>query len=344
MQAQPPHNWQQVKDQHGRSYYYNTVTGATQWESPIAAPHVPPPPIAAPHVPPPSSLPPNWQELQDQSGRIYYRHDLSNTSQWNRPLPISLSPLDTTPIPHDATKSSEAIDLFNELLRTVFSSKIDMHVRKPPPGQVVMSVDLQEKIINCLKDNSYFYTLRDKNNLTILGYIILTNKPSMMNYYIVNLKNEMVRTDPAKSQRIQKMVGDKFNEELEFILTHRVNGVGVDVDDRRAYIMHIMNAITRYIIGDLFPTFTLSERNIELLGYLMLMVEYPVFRLPDRRTNCIIPQQFEWRPPSLGGKLKKKYKLSTRNKLYKHKGSRKHYSRRRGHRGGAMTTLNPAKF
>lgn len=336
MQAQPlPHNWQQLKDQYERSYYYNTATGVTQWESPIAAPHVPPPPIAAPHVPPPSSLPPNWQELQDPTGRIYYRHDLSNTSQWHRPLPI---PHD---IPHDAKKSSEAIDLFNELLRTVFSTQIDMHVRNPPAGQVIMSMDLQQKIINCLKDNSYFYTLRDKNNLTILGYIILTNKPSMMNFYIENLNNEMVRTDPAKSQRIKKMVGDKFNEELEFILTHRVNGV--DVDDT-AYIMHIMNAITRYIIGALFPTFTLSERNIELLGYLMLMVQYPLLKLPDRRTNCIIPQQFEWRPLSLGGKLKKKYKLSTRNKLYKHKGSRKHYSRRRGHRGGAMTTLNPANF
>ena len=76
----------------------------------------------------------------------------------------------------------------------------------------------------------------------------------------------------------------------------------------------------------------------------MLMVNYPLLKLPDRRTNCIIPQQFEWRPPplSLGGKFKKKYKLSRRNKLYKRKGSRKHYSRRR--RGGAMTTLNSAKF
>jgi hypothetical protein len=336
-QAQPlPHNWQQLKDQYERSYYYNTATGVTQWESPIAAPHVPPPPIAAPHVPPPSSLPPNWQELQDPTGRIYYRHDLSNTSQWSRPLPISLLPLDTTPIPPhetDGNKSSEAIDLFNELLRTVFSTQLDMHTRRPA-GQVVMTMELQQKILSCLKDNSFFYTLRDKNNLTILGYIILTNKTSMMAYYIENLNKEMARTDIGMSQRIKKIVGDKFNEELEFILTHRVNGVDTD----------IMHMLTRYIIGDLFPTFALSERNAHLLGYLML-TKIPPLRLEDRRAMFSIPDKFSWRPPpSLGGKLEKKYKLSRRTKLYKRKGSRKHYSRRRGHRGGAMTTLNPAIF
>lgn len=335
-QTLPP-NWQKLKDPFERTYYHNTATGATQWEYPYSPPP-PPPPIAAPHAPPPSSLPPNWQQLQDQSGKIYYRNELTNISQWNRPLPISLLPLDTTPIlPHetDAKKSSEAIDLFNELLRTVFSTQMDMHSRYHPAGQVIMSMDLQQKILSCLKDNSFFYTLRDKNNLTILGYIILTNKTTMLRNYIGNLNDEMGRTDPVKSQRIKKMVGDKFNEELEFILTHRVNGV----DDT-----HIMEMLTRYIIGELFLTFALSERNVQLLGHLML-TKIPALRLQDSRVMFTIPHEFAWRlPQSLGGKLEKKYKLSRRNKLYKRKGSRKYYSRRRGHRGGAMTTLNPAIF
>ena len=333
-QAQPlPPNWQERRDNQEKIYYYNIVSGASQWEYPIA-PYVPPPPPIAHHVPPP--LPPNWQQVQDQ-GRYYYRNDLTNAVQWDRPPPIFLLPLDTTPIPPhetDGNKSSEAIDLFNELLRTVFSTQLDMHTRYRPAGQVVMTMELQQKILSCLKDNSFFYTLRDKNNLTILGYIILTNKTSMMAYYIENLNKEMARTDIGMSQRIKKIVGDKFNEELEFILTHRVNGVDTD----------IMHMLTRYIIGDLFPTFALSERNAHLLGYLML-TKIPPLRLEDRRAMFSIPDKFSWRPPpSLGGKLEKKYKLSRRTKLYKRKGSRKHYSRRRGHRGGAMTTLNPAIF
>ena len=358
-----PSNWVEARSPTGQTYYINTTTNETQWNFP----DVPPP-----HVVSPPPLPLGWQQLVYQ-GRPFYRNDATNTSQWEFPsivLPLSSFPVqpqrqqqslppnweqhldtDQNPYYHNIVTQAwqrsypshqydAAVSLFTRLLDTVFNTKIDMHTRPQPPP--VMPVELNAEILTFFKDNDTFYTLVDENNLTILGYIILTNKPVMMMRYVESF-TQMERSEEGRkrSQEIKTIVNRGLNEELEFILTHRVNGE-VDV---AAQIMQIMDAITRNIMIQLFPTFTLSQRNVELLGYLMLMANYPIFKLPDTRTNFMIPHAY--RPHRFirnGGKLKKKYKLSRRNKLYKRKGSRKHYSRRRGHRGGAMTTFNSANF
>lgn len=287
-------------------------------------------------------LPPGWQEQRDDNNQIYYKNNFTNAVQWERPLPIPLLPLDTTLFPlgatllpldttlppgtYDAdlmrTKREEAITLFDELLQSVFSTRKDMHTRMAHPQEI--SKELQEKLLSFLKNSYFFYTLRDSNNLTILGYIILTNKTIMMENYIKYLNTEMARDHLLMSRQIKQVVGDRFNRELEFILTHRVNDVDPD----------IMRMLTGDIIGQLFPSFTLSPRNVELLGNLML-TKIPALKLQDKREIFVIPHKYIVNPQSLpisrGGKLEKKHKLSRRNKLYKRKGSRKHYSRR--HRG-----------
>lgn len=303
----------------------------------------------------PQPLPPNWQQLVTDDGRIYYQNNVTNTTQWARPLfpppPPPPPPVQTTMTadPEYVRQYSIAVGLFNKLLQTFFNrNDIDMDIGKSRASIGVnpnMTPELQSEILRCLDNNELFYTLVDENNLTILGYIILTNKFSMLFNYISFLNETMQQKhgEPgrAKAQRIKTLVSDGLNVELQFILTHRVNGVDEDVHGGGG----IVNMITR-IIGELFPTFTLSERNAELLGYLILMRNYPSLNLPDRRVDFNIPHDYRPRwiapPQRRGGKFETKRKLSKRNKLHKRKGSRKHHNRHR--RGGAMTTLNPANF
>lgn len=293
-------------------------------------------------------LPPNWIQLVAVGGRFFYKNTSTNQTQWNHPseyipppppLPVQTTGLATQ---YYIAQNSIAVGLFNKLLQTFFNrNDIDMDIGKSRDSAgFQITPELQREIIECLKHNERFYTLVDENDLTILGYILLTNKFGMLINYIGSLtvmEREEGEVGRTKAQTIKTLVSDRLNEELQFILTHRVDGVDVN---------KIMHLITKYVVGELFPTFTLSERNAELLGYLMLMRNYPDLRLPDRRIDFNIPHDYQPRwtapPPRRGGKLEIKHKSSKRNKLYKRRGSRKHHSRHR--RGGAMTTLNPAKF
>lgn len=78
-----PQGWVEATDsESGHVYYYNEITGKTQWERPVEMVILPPPP-------PPPSLPPlpqDWEEaIENTTGQKYYYNIKTNVSQWERP-------------------------------------------------------------------------------------------------------------------------------------------------------------------------------------------------------------------------------------------------------------------
>lgn len=68
--------WSEFADPAGRSYFYNSQTGTTQWEAP---PEFSEPPAAVPRVIGP------WTEFTDPTGKLYYHNAETNTTQWEAP-------------------------------------------------------------------------------------------------------------------------------------------------------------------------------------------------------------------------------------------------------------------
>mmetsp|Transcript_150694 Transcript_150694/g.288725 ORF Transcript_150694/g.288725 Transcript_150694/m.288725 type:complete len:209 (+) Transcript_150694:88-714(+) len=68
--------WSEFADPAGRSYFYNSQTGATQWEAP---PEFSAPPPSVPRVSGP------WTEFADPTGKLYYHNAETNTTQWEAP-------------------------------------------------------------------------------------------------------------------------------------------------------------------------------------------------------------------------------------------------------------------
>ena len=62
--------------------------------------------------------------------------------------------------------------------------------------------------------NVGFFTLTDQNGLSILGYSLLTDKTLMIIDFCEYLKDVKAISD---------FVSAKLNEELAFVITHRVN-------------------------------------------------------------------------------------------------------------------------
>eukprot|EP00638_Chattonella_subsalsa_P013035 CAMPEP_0117794988 /NCGR_PEP_ID=MMETSP0948-20121206/11016_1 /TAXON_ID=44440 /ORGANISM="Chattonella subsalsa, Strain CCMP2191" /LENGTH=178 /DNA_ID=CAMNT_0005625809 /DNA_START=162 /DNA_END=698 /DNA_ORIENTATION=+ len=75
MLYQLPPGWQQAMDQYGRTYYYNSITGEFQWDSP--------PKVEQKQMP--YQLPPGWQQAIDQYGRTYYYNSVTGQCQWEPP-------------------------------------------------------------------------------------------------------------------------------------------------------------------------------------------------------------------------------------------------------------------
>lgn len=78
-----PQGWVEATDsESGQVYYYNEITGKSQWEWPVETTVLPPPP-------PPPSLPPlpeDWEEaIENTTGQKYYYNIKTNVSQWERP-------------------------------------------------------------------------------------------------------------------------------------------------------------------------------------------------------------------------------------------------------------------
>jgi hypothetical protein len=70
-----PSSWQAVVDEHGRTFYYNENSHATQWE-----------------VPDGFEAPPNWQAVVDKQGRTYYYDGATGAVQWDVPDEFEVVP------------------------------------------------------------------------------------------------------------------------------------------------------------------------------------------------------------------------------------------------------------
>lgn len=60
-------NWQEVQDDQGRIYYYNSVTQETSWENPEAL------------------LSLSWKEYKTEDGKEYYHNEVTGETTWERP-------------------------------------------------------------------------------------------------------------------------------------------------------------------------------------------------------------------------------------------------------------------
>lgn len=63
--------WQEVKDDQGRTYYYNPTTQETSWENPDAAP---------------AGL--SWKTYKTEDGKEYYYNEASGETTWDKPAEL----------------------------------------------------------------------------------------------------------------------------------------------------------------------------------------------------------------------------------------------------------------
>jgi hypothetical protein len=130
--------------------------------------------------------------------------------------------------------------------------------------------------------------LKDKNGLSILGYMILTKK---RNAFV-----ELINTISAEQVKSYGML-EHFNKELEFIFTHRV-------DTNQDYGNPQYISFTEYIkffkeygeFRNFLIGFKISDRNLELAGYRLMIETYPgVFQSHGhiRIEDFVVPTSFE---------------------------------------------------
>lgn len=83
-----PAGWVASQDTTGRTFYFNSSSGASQWDRPAGAAG-PPEPAAAPvpvQLEALQRLPAGWEEMKDPaSGRAFYHHRTSGSTQWELP-------------------------------------------------------------------------------------------------------------------------------------------------------------------------------------------------------------------------------------------------------------------
>ena len=135
--------------------------------------------------------------------------------------------------------------------------------------------------------------LIDKNGLSILGYIFLTNKiNTLINLYlpICNARSDLC-----------EYIARSLNSELKFVLTHRWFQAPPEPKYLQEFI-RLLNRIKTYYL----PTFQLDVENAKLLGYRLAKVELnrsnELFTFPDDIIPFDVPTTFVPRiapPPGL---------------------------------------------
>lgn len=65
-------NWQEVQDDQGRVYYYNSLTQETSWENPEAL------------------LSPSWKTYKTEDGKEYYYNETTGETTWDRPKELDI--------------------------------------------------------------------------------------------------------------------------------------------------------------------------------------------------------------------------------------------------------------
>lgn len=98
-------NWQEVQDDQGRVYYYNTVTQETSWENPEAL------------------LSLSWKEYKTEDGKEYYYNEVTGETTWERPA--------------DFDKQQENVS--TEVADKIVEEKPEIVQEKPEAVEVVAS-------------------------------------------------------------------------------------------------------------------------------------------------------------------------------------------------------------
>ena len=79
MSGEPlPKNWEELRDKHGETYYWNSRERRSSWSKPVRQ-------VAG------RPLPPGWKVYTDDDGRHYYVDDRSNESSERSATPDSMS-------------------------------------------------------------------------------------------------------------------------------------------------------------------------------------------------------------------------------------------------------------
>ena len=121
---------------------------------------------------------------------------------------------------HEILNSNTMEETFGEMLRLIFSNpKQQVGIQYGVPTRHEYDTDetmrLKTKYASYLTTmNVGFFTLTDQNGLSILGYSLLTDKTLMIIDFCEYLKDVKAISD---------FVSAKLNEELAFVITHRVN-------------------------------------------------------------------------------------------------------------------------
>ena len=105
-----PPGWEEVSTDGGETYYFNSVSNETCWDRPKAAPVAAPAPVLAsvPEPAPaptpepmPDALPVGWAEVTTPEGEVYYCHEKSGETSWEKPScgAAAPAPLQSLPPP-----------------------------------------------------------------------------------------------------------------------------------------------------------------------------------------------------------------------------------------------------
>ena len=168
-------------------------------------------------------------------------------------------------------------EVFTQLLQHIFRNpNEDIQTRHPSDSHNPVLMPLKHRILASF--NTDCVKLIDKNGLSILGYIFLTNKYfALMNlYYKIKDNNELC-----------EHIARSLNAELKFVLTHRVDLIIPE----RQYLKEFITCLT--YVKDSFPKFQLDVENAKLLGYRLAKVELnKVFTFPDDIPLFNVPEAF----------------------------------------------------
>lgn len=178
-------------------------------------------------------------------------------------------------------------EVFTQLLTHIFRNpNEDITLRHPPDSHDQELMPLKNRIVQSF--NADCVKLIDKNGLSILGYIFLTNKYSaLINLYYVIKDNDELCQYIARS----------LNSELKFVLTHRVGPLTSERQYLKDFITHL-TSVKKYCTN-----FQLDVENAKLFGYRLAKVELnTLFTFPDDIIPFDVPTTFVPRiapPPGL---------------------------------------------
>jgi len=121
--ASLPEGWTAHHDVSGRTFYHNSVTGASSWDPPQATPASLTMTVAEPAVQ--QQLPPNWTVHQDGEGRTFYANQVTGESSWEPPVVASSQSVPSTPAQVvNSADDAWVINQMNEKFTDVFLDTI----------------------------------------------------------------------------------------------------------------------------------------------------------------------------------------------------------------------------